>query len=157
MRMAGVSKRSAASATYLPRASPFFRPARIQRWGECVWATYLRLSPAGSAGLHQTSACGCPDSSPKCNKTKDKHNGKNGYLRAIVVIVTMAITVVIYSVIEGGNAHNTEAVTDDDYSTEHSRGNGKTHENTSLLKVWKFKRQARRRSNFTMCLWWTLS
>ena len=74
-----------------------------------------------------------------------------------MVIVTMAITVVIYSVIEGGNAHNTEAVTDDDYSTEHSRGNGKTHENTSLLKVWKFKRQARRRSNVSLCLRWTLS
>lgn len=97
-------------------------------------ATYLWLSAAGSAGLHQTSAYGCPDSNPECNNTKDKHDGKNGYLRAIVVIVTVAITVVIYSVIEGGNARNPEAVTYDDYSTEHSGGNGKPMKTPACLR-----------------------
>ena len=91
--------------------------------------TYRRLS-AATAWLHQTGANRCPDSSPECNNAQDKHNGKNGHLSMIVVIIspiTVAVRIVIVvgpTTITPGiissELRNRNTVTYDDNSTQYS-------------------------------------
>ena len=84
----------------------------------------IRRTTTAIAGTKHTAQSGCPNSNAKLCYSKNQNNGCDCHLRLVCEVVVTIIPIVV--------SCNGNAVTNDSYSTKHSRSDGETHIDSSL-------------------------